>query len=120
MNKTKNKDTGNYGEELAAEYLRTKGYRIIERNRQYPFGEIDILAETPWRIGRSSSIVLVEVKTVRGGGWGEAVDLVRFKKQRKLSLLSRALEQEYPNRDIRIDVIGIFGDRVDHIENAVS
>jgi Holliday junction resolvase-like predicted endonuclease len=78
------------------------------------------LAETPWKLGQKRSIVLVEVKTVSGSGFGGAVDLVRYRKQLKLKTLARALEQEYPKRTIRIDVVGVDGDRINHIENAVN
>jgi len=118
MNKTQNKITGNEGEECAALYLKTRGYKILERNLRFPFGEIDILA-----VDRRT-IVIVEVKTVRGGGFGLAQDLVRFKKQQKLKLLARALEQQYPNRTIRIDVIGVDlsakEPKFEHIANAVN
>ena len=110
-----NKLTGNRGEDQAVEYLEEKGYKILERNITYPFGEIDILAETP-----SKSIVIVEVKTVSGSGWGSAHDLVRHKKQEKLKLLALAIEKEYSGCNIRIDVIGIDGNKIEHIENAVE
>jgi len=126
MDKTKNKKTGNTGEDIAAQYLESKGYKIIDRNINFPFGEIDILTE------QKKTIVIVEVKTVRGSGFGLAQDLVRFAKQNKLRLLARAIEQKYPGRHIRIDVIGVdfsdigpsnvsnFEPRIEHIENAVE
>lgn len=114
MDKTKNKSTGNAGEEAAAEYLKTIGYEIIERNKILPFGEIDILARD------KHTIVIVEVKTVRGNGWGLASDLVRYKKQEKLKLLALAVEKDYPGCDIRIDVIGIDSGKIQHIINAVE
>lgn len=118
FDKTKNKVTGNAGEQAAAEYLQKIGYKIIDRNYRLPYGEIDILAQD------RSTIVIVEVKTVRGSGFGLAQDLVRYKKQEKLKLLARALEQQYPKRTIRIDVIGIeFNqsgeEKIEHIVNAV-
>lgn len=118
MDKKQNKTTGNIGEEIATKYLLKKGYRIIERNLKLVCGEIDILA----RDGKT--IVIVEVKTVRGSGFGLAQELVRYKKQKKLRQLARALEQKYPEATIRIDVIGIefcFGeDKIEHIINAVN
>lgn len=114
MDKTRNKLTGNAGEDLAEEYLVSKRYKILGRNLMYPFGEIDILAE------ENGTIVIVEVKTVKGSGWGSATDLVRFKKQEKLKLLALAVLNDYPGRNIRIDVIGIDSGKIDHIENAVS
>jgi len=118
MDKTENKSTGNLGEEAAAKYLREKGYKILERNLRLFCGEIDILAEY------RRTIVLVEVKTVRGSGFGLAQDLVRYKKQEKLRSLALALMQEYPGRSIRIDVIGVdlsgLEPKIEHLINAVE
>ena len=117
FDKTKNKDTGNKGEDLAAEYLLKNKFKILERNLNLFCGEIDILAED------RGVIVIVEVKTVRGSGFGLAQELVRFKKQNKLKLLAKAVEQKYPNRTLRIDVIGInystSPPKIEHIKNAV-
>lgn len=99
---------------MAVEYLEKLKYKILGRNITYPFGEIDILADD------RGTIVIVEVKTVRGGGWGSAHDLVRYKKQQKLKLLASAVEKEYPRSDIRIDVVGIDDGRIEHIKNAVE
>lgn len=118
MDKKKNKQIGDLGEEIAREYLEAKGYRILDTNLKLFCGEIDILAEY------RKTIVLVEVKTVRGAGFGLAQDLVRYKKQQKLRNLARALEQKYPNRTLRIDVVGVhlYEDPpgIEHIENAVT
>ncbi|HLC43887.1 MAG TPA: YraN family protein [Patescibacteria group bacterium] len=119
FDKTKNKQTGGEGEEIVAQYLEDNGYKIIDRNVEFPFGEIDILAQI------KKVIVIVEVKTVRGGGFGSAQELVRFKKQNKLRLLARAVEQKYPGKTVRIDVVGVeFGfdgkPEIDHIISAVE
>ena len=37
--------TGNYGEDLACEYLKQHGYQILERNYRIRGGEIDIVAK---------------------------------------------------------------------------
>jgi putative endonuclease len=119
FDKKKNKITGNLGEDLAAEYLERKGYKIIDRNINLEFGEIDILANF------RGQIVVVEVKTVRGDGFGRAQDLVRFAKQNKLRRLALSVSQSYPNKSIRIDVIAVDlshgGEPIfEHIENAVE
>ncbi|HOX41595.1 MAG TPA: YraN family protein [bacterium] len=118
MDKTKNKLTGNSGEDAAANYLESISYKLLARNLRLPFGEIDILAE------ERGTIVIVEVKTVRGSGFGLAQELVRFKKQNKLLLLGRAMEQQYPGKAIRIDVIGIDMSenppRIEHLISAVE
>lgn len=118
FDKQNNKTTGNLGEDLTTEYLEEKGYKILDRNVNLDFGEIDILAEY------KRTIVIVEVKTVRGSGFGPAQDLVRFAKQNKLRLLARAMIQKYPDKTIRIDVVGVdLSDsepKFEHIESAVE
>jgi len=118
FDRTKNKSTGNAGEDAAAAHLQNKGYKVLDRNLRLFCGEIDILAEY------KKTIIIVEVKTVRGEGFGLAQDLVRFAKQNKLRLLARAIEQQYPNRNTRIDVVGIdmSGEKpvIEHIENAIE
>lgn len=51
-----NKLTGNYGEDLACEYLKKQGYKILERNYRIRGGEIDIVAK------EGDTLVFVEVK----------------------------------------------------------
>lgn len=118
MDKTKNKNTGDEGEQIACDYLESIGYKILGRNIELGIGEIDILALD------QRTVVLVEVKTVRGSGFGPAKDLVRRAKQEKLRNLARILEQKYPNRAIRIDVIGVnlseTPAKVEHIISAVE
>jgi len=117
FDKTQNKSTGDEGEQIAAGYIKELGYKVIERNLRLFCGEIDILAED------KKTIVIIEVKTVRGSGFGFAQELVRYKKQKKLKLLGRAIEQQYPNRSIRIDVIGVHlyetPSRIEHLIDAV-
>jgi len=118
MDKSKNKSTGNEGEDIAAQYLEGKGYKIIDRNVVLPYGEIDILAS--WQ----NSIIIVEVKTVRGSGFGLAQELVRFKKQNKLRLLAKSVCQKFPSKTVRIDVLGVDLSEnppaIEHIESAVE
>lgn len=118
MDKRQNKETGREGEEIATEYLRKLGYKIIERNLKLFCGEIDILAQD------YRTIVICEVKTVKGAGFGPAKDLVRYKKQQKLRTLARAIEQQYPKSQIRVDVIGVEDyynpPKIEHLKNVIS
>lgn len=118
FDKTKNKSTGNLGEDLATKYLLERGYKVLERNLRLVCGEIDILVRD------KKTIVIVEVKTVRGSGFGLAQDLVRYKKQEKLKLLARAVAQQFPSSPLRIDVIGVdcSGEepKIEHLVNAVN
>jgi putative endonuclease len=49
---------GAWGEEVAAEWLTQRGYRITARNVRTPYGEIDIVAQ------QKDVTVFVEVKTL--------------------------------------------------------
>ena len=53
-------EIGKIGEDLACEYLKDKGYKIINRNYRQKWGEIDIIAKDPIGI-----TVFIEVKTMR-------------------------------------------------------
>lgn len=58
MNSFQNtKEIGDLTENLAAEYLQNKKYKIIERNFRCRFGEIDIIAQ------KNKILVFIEVKS---------------------------------------------------------
>lgn len=56
--KTKNKQIGAWGEEIAAKHLVRQGFTLIEMNYLRKWGEIDVIVEKQGRIH------FVEVKTV--------------------------------------------------------
>ncbi len=112
------KQLGQSGEETAAKYLLRHGFKILKRNFRLKFGEIDIVAA----IG--DYIVLVEVKTKTNFDQGSPEEKVDYFKQKKLCLLARAMEQMYPKKNIRIDVVAVdLGGpkaKINHIINAVE
>lgn len=70
---------GDYGENLAALFLEKRGFKIIDRNWQTRWGEIDIIAQ------RDDHLHFVEVKTRSFPNYGEGEEAIhRFKKQRLL------------------------------------
>ena len=56
---TKKSQTGQFGEDIACEYLVDKKYKIIERNYRQKWGELDIITKAP-----DKTLVFVEVKTL--------------------------------------------------------
>jgi len=59
--KTKKRKIGDLGEGIACNYLKDKGFKIIEQNYWKPWGEIDIIAE------KQGIVYFVEVKSVTRG-----------------------------------------------------
>ncbi len=80
---TYRQDVGRKGEDFAVEYLKKKGYRIIGRNEEKKWGELDIIAIAP-----DKTLVFVEVKTV--GGWD--VEAEEQMTESKIKKFTRAAE----------------------------
>ena len=97
------KELGAKGEEIAVRYLKSRGYRILERNYRIKLGEIDIIAE------QGADLVFIEVKTRSDTLFGSPFDSVTAAKQRQLSKV--ALEyigkRGCHNRPARFDVVGV-------------
>jgi len=96
--------TGSWGEDVAADYLREKGYVILERDWHSGHRDIDIIAQ------QDGSIIFVEVKTRRSTDFGSPAQAVDYHKQQNLL---RAINHyiHYRHLDIpwRFDVISIVG-----------
>lgn len=113
-----NRKTGSEKEELACEYLKEQGCFIIQKNYRVRQGEIDIVARD------GNQIVFVEVKYRSKNSCGNPIEAVGLSKQRQISRV--ALFYLYQNKistdntPIRFDVIGIMGDRIEHIKNAFN
>lgn len=116
-----NKRTGELGEEMAADFLTARGYRILERNFRCKGGEIDIIARAP----EDKSLVFIEVKTRRGLSYGVPQLAVTPFKQRQISkaALTWLGRERRHDENARFDVLAILlhtdGQHViDHIKNA--
>lgn len=114
------KQTGNDGENRAADFLVEKGYRIIERNFRYRRGEVDIFAMT------GETLVAVEVKALPNGNAEIlAAELGKTKQKRIIETTKYFLSKhrEYSNSLIRFDavIIDMPGfEPVYHIQNAFA
>jgi putative endonuclease len=115
------KTTGNYGEQLAAGYLRDNGYDIVTTNWHCQHGEIDIVAR------KEDMLVFVEVKTRRTTSTQAAFASITPKKRERLIASAYAYLDEYTENDSdsawRIDAIGVALSRppvIDHVEDALD
>ena len=112
---------GKYGENIAAAHLESSGLEIVQRNWRCREGEIDIVARD------GSTLVVCEVKTRAGVGFGSPLEAVTRPKLLRLRQLAvQWLHDNTPPwaQGIRIDVIGIVyppgGDpAIDHVRNVV-
>ena len=96
--------TGKTGEDMAVDYLRERGYKILERNFHCPFGEMDI-------IGRQGAVLtFVEVKTRRTESFGSPSESVGSVKQKKLSRIALFYLQKHrlEGCEARFDVLAIM------------
>jgi len=109
---------GNQGEDIAAAYLSSIGFRIITRNYRNKSGEIDIVAED------KETLVFVEVKTRRSKRFGLPEEAVTLQKQRQIVraatwYLSHHNMLESP---VRFDIVAVLLDcgtpEINHICSA--
>jgi len=116
-----NKGTGELGEEVAANFMIARGYRVLERNFRCKGGEVDIIARDPG----DKSLVFIEVKARRGLSYGVPQLAVTPFKQRQISkaALTWLLKNRMHDHDARFDVIAILlhtdgQHAIEHIKNA--
>lgn len=117
------KEIGDLGETKAAEFLESKGCRIVCRNYHCRYGEIDIIAQT------DEYILFVEVKTRARNGFGTPAEAVDRKKQKKLIItaydfLGKNPKELQPRFDVAEVVTPSSGDfascEINYIKNAFT
>ncbi|NNF59201.1 MAG: YraN family protein [Rhodothermaceae bacterium] len=119
------KATGAHGEDLAADYLEAKGYRVLDRNYRFMREEIDLVCFLPAeRYEDGGELVFVEVKTRRGHGFGRPEEAVDRPKQEAIMRTAEAYlhERRLDGSPCRFDVVAItLGSglpEIEHFENA--
>jgi putative endonuclease len=112
-----NQSYGKNAEEFAAQFLRQKGYEIVEKNFKNRIGEIDLIARN------NGYLVFIEVKARQTDDFGGPASAMTPSKQRKLMQMAKAY-MVYKNieTDARFDVVLIHGSMnapsVELIQNA--
>jgi putative endonuclease len=97
---------GKSGEQAAAEYLESRGLRILDRNWRCAVGEIDIVAAERY------ALVVVEVKSRTGTQYGSPLEAVSRAKRARLRRLAVQWLNAHGVRfdQVRIDVVGMLYD----------
>lgn len=113
------KEKGAKAEDFAANYLCSKGYKILERNFKAPFGEIDIIAQ------KKETLIFVEVKSEFSNEELLAEEKVNLRKREKIFkvaeyFLLKNSEKLSKIKEIRFDVMVVKGKsgEVIHYESA--
>lgn len=109
---------GQLAEELVAEFLTGRGWRIVDRNWRFHHKEIDIIAR------RGPVVAFVEVKARGEGGWGHPLEAITGSKRRELAVAARAwvAANGRRNETYRFDAAIVLRTRgkvtVEHYEDA--
>lgn len=109
--------TGERGEQVACEYLKEHGLRVLHQNWRNGRDEVDIVAETNERL------VFVEVKTRHGDQYGDPEVSVTKRKQRCLIRAADAYVNMFAvEKEVRFDVVSVIFEpgtkRILHIPEA--
>ena len=118
----KRKNTGDLGEKLAQEFLKKKGYRIIETNYRCREGEMDIVARL------KDHLVFIEVRTKRNLVFGTPEESITAGKKINLERVAAHYLQDHTelSSSWQIDLVAVELDansrlkRIDLIENAIE
>ena len=113
-------ELGGWGEARASDFLRARGYNIIEINYRTRYGEIDIIAE------KDGFTVFIEVKLRKDASFAKAYEAVTHAKQAKITKAALYWMAKNGEVKLRFDVIEIYapyGDKstlleINHIVNA--
>lgn len=103
---TTTREQGEYTENLACEFLKNKGLKLVEKNFNSRVGEIDLIMKN------NDTLVFVEVRYRKSNNFGSGAESVTASKQKKLiKTASLYLQQhakllKYP---ARFDVVSITG-----------
>ena len=108
---------GKRSEVIASDYLKKKGYKILELNYKNKVGEIDIIAKD------KDYIVFVEVKARMSQAFGhpfEAIDEIKQQKIHSVASLYMVKNKKYGSlcRFDAISILGLENPEITHIIDA--
>jgi len=112
----KNKELGQEGEQLAADYLNKNGWEVLEMNYRYSHSEVDLIGQ------KDGLLVFFEVKTRTSTAFGMPEDFVDEKKAESvIRAANHYIEALNWQGNIRFDIISIVKKKemeLAHIEDA--
>ncbi|OHA88647.1 MAG: hypothetical protein A3C70_03555 [Candidatus Zambryskibacteria bacterium RIFCSPHIGHO2_02_FULL_43_14] len=120
-NRTEKRKLGDIGENVACEFLKRRGFEIIERNYLRKWGEIDIVAK------KNNTIRFIEVKSVSHvtEGYRPEDNMHPWKLKRLSRTMQTYLLEKELDCDWQLDLVTIKIDqenrkaRIEIIENVI-
>ena len=102
----KRRALGELGEDKAVFYLQKQGWQVLDRNWRCNDGEIDIVAYDP----DAEALVVVEVKTRGGVGFGRPLETITVAKAHRLRRLAMLYTRETRRhaKVVRVDGVGVL------------
>ncbi len=114
---SRNQKVGQWGEQVAADYLSVNGYEIIAHNVRTPYGEIDLIAQ------KDGFTIFVEVKARTSSSLGPPEIAVTPRKQQHMLSCAEHYVQQNEIDHWQIDVIAVEEvngkPEIVHFENAI-
>jgi len=110
---------GYFAEEFVSNFLESNGYKIIARNYQKKFGEIDIIVQ------KNEVIAFVEVKARKQNYFGLS-EVITRSKQKKIILTAKdfLMNKNFVNKIFRFDIALLHNKgntfEIQYIKNAFS
>ena len=105
---------GRRGEDVAADYFKSEGYTVLDRNFSCRFGEVDVI------VWDGEFVVFVEVKARSDTSFGLPREAVTWRKQQ--TIVKVAQYWLYKNKrtgvPVRFDVVEVLAGKVNHIVDA--
>ena len=105
----------NSAERRAARWYRLRGYRILGTNVWIAGNELDVVA------CRGDTVVVCEVKSKHGAGYGDPLEMVTGEKVRRVRRAAEAwlaAQPELAEHVVRFVVVVVRGRRLEQVANA--
>lgn len=110
-------ELGKKGEQLAVDYLKAKGYEILNRNYRFDKAEVDIIAK------QKETLAIIEVKTRTNTDFGDPQEFVKPKQiQRLVKAVDEYVTVNNLDVEVRFDIIAVVKNGkqydIEHLEDA--
>jgi len=116
----KHNELGTDGERVAAQFLESKGHRVMDVNFRRPYGELDIVSQDP-----KGKLHFVEVKSVSWETQYLPEENIHPMKMQRLMRIVQSYLSFKGDTDWQFDVVAVYLDReqkkarVRYLENVI-